>query len=166
MVIRKQRRRCMRKKFKMAVISIVLLITGGILLSCGKKTKEEKAKELLSEYVELANEEGTTQDPKEIIEKAYSKEFYKRARNGWDEKTNKVYELEDFKITVPEYFELDSQSEKDLQFKEDKAHLSIAITHFKNVELTDDTLKKVYESCIKQYAECSGPEPVYSSSQM
>lgn len=47
----------MRKKFKMAVISIVLLITGGILLSCGKK--EEKTTEVTTEVTTTT--EATTQ---------------------------------------------------------------------------------------------------------
>jgi hypothetical protein len=76
----------MRKKFKMAVISIVLLITGGILLSCGKK--EEKTTEVTTEVTTTT--EATTQAST----------------------VGSTVEIDGYKFTLPEGFNFSSQNDE------------------------------------------------------
>jgi len=76
----------MRKKFKMAVISIVLLITGGILLSCGKK--EEKTTEVTTEVTTTT--EATTQAST----------------------VGSTVEIDGYKFTLPEGFNFSTQNDE------------------------------------------------------
>lgn len=82
----------MRKKFKMAVISIVLLITGGILLSCGKK--EEKTTEVTTEVTTTITSETTT----EATTQAST--------------VGSTVEIDGYKFTLPEGFNFASQNDE------------------------------------------------------
>lgn len=82
----------MRKKFKMAVISIVLLITGGILLSCGKK--EEKTTEVTTEVTTTITSETAT----EATTQAST--------------IGSTVEIDGYKFTLPEGFNFSTQNDE------------------------------------------------------
>lgn len=156
-----------KRNFKMGVISIVLLITGSMLIACGK-TKEEKAKELLSEYADLVNEEGTTEDPKKIINDAYDKTF-KNNKNGWNDGTNKVYTFGDFTITLPEYFKPNTEEaqkdDKSLYWEfgtGDHTLLTLKEGYYQKTKITGDILETIYNDQKSMYKEFDGPKPIYS----
>lgn len=82
----------MRKNFKMAVISIVLLITGGILLSCGKK--EETTTEVTTEVTTTITSETTTE------------------ATTYASTVGSTVEIDGYKFTLPEGFNFSSQNDE------------------------------------------------------
>lgn len=156
-----------RRNFKMAAISIVLLITGGILIVCGKeKTREEKIDELISEL----QEQGSTEDPKQVVQDAYDKTFLKTNKNGWNESTNKVYSFSRYTIILPDYFlpKTDKPISKDdgvsWRFKsDDNTYLTLASISYTKTEITSDVLNSIYEDQKKSYKEFDGVDPIYST---
>ena len=159
----------MKKKtfFKMVVISSVLLITGGILIACGK-TKEEKKKELLSEYIELSNEEPT-KDPKEVLSEAYNNSFLKTDRNGWNDNTNKRYTFGDYEIILPDYFiprsDEPEKNNDNLLWKfnnDDHSLLTLSEGYYQKTEITSNILETIYNDQKNSFKEFEGPKPLYS----
>ena len=80
----------------MAVISIVLLITGGILLSCGKK--EEKNTEVTTEVTTTITSETTTEASTEATTQAST--------------VGSTVEIDGYKFTLPEGFNFSSQNDE------------------------------------------------------
>lgn len=100
-----------RRNFKMAAISIVLLITGGILIACGKK-------EVIT--TEQTTETITTEATTEVV-------------------NNANVEIENYKFSIPDGYEFTSQSDNVYMYSTGDNVLSISVDNvLENFETIDE----------------------------
>ena len=127
----------MRKNFKMAVISIVLLITGGILLSCGKK--EEKT-------TEVTTEEITAETSTELLE------------------GDAVVTVDSYSFSLPEGFVFKGQDDNMYAYMKGDTTLSFFTENITN-NYDDITSDYLYAQMKKYWTPEGSTELDYSSAE-